>query len=148
MSLAQNKKATLNYEILEKFEAGVEFLGTEVKTIKSGHGSLEGAYVVIKSNEAYLVGSEIFAFQKANAPESFNPKRERKILLTKKEILIIKQDTEKKGVSAIALSFFLKGKKIKLEFALARGKKKFDKRETIKKRDSKREIDREIKRKI
>lgn len=140
MSLVRNKKVTLNYEILEKFEAGVELLGTEVKTIRSGHGSLDGAYVVVKGSEAFLLGSEIFAFQKANAPESFNPKRERKILLTKKEILIIKQETEKKGVSAVAISFFLKGKKIKLEFALARGKKKFDKRETIKKRDSEREM--------
>lgn len=145
MSLVRNKKATFNYEILEKFEAGVELLGTEVKTIRSGHGSLDGAYIVVKGSEAFLLGSEIFAFQKANAPESFNPKRERKILLTKKEILIIKQETEKKGISAIAISFFLKGKKIKLEFALARGKKKFDKRETIKKREAYREIERDKK---
>lgn len=146
MSLVRNKKATFNYEILEKFEAGVELLGTEVKTIREGHGSLEGAYVVVRGGEAFLIGAEIYPFQKANALPDFDPRRSRKILLTKKEIALIQTETEKKGVSAIAVSFFMKGKKIKLELALARGKKKFDKRETIKKKDSEREIRREMKR--
>ncbi|HYC34561.1 MAG TPA: SsrA-binding protein SmpB [Candidatus Paceibacterota bacterium] len=144
--MIENKKALFNYEVLEKLDAGVELLGTEVKTLRGDHGSLEGAYVTVRGGEAYLVNSEIFPFQKANAPLDFDPRRPRKLLLTKKEIALIATETETKGISAIPLKFFAKGKKIKLTIALARGKKKFDKRETIKKRESKREIDREMKR--
>lgn len=146
MSLVFNKKATLNYEIIEKFTSGVELVGTEVKTLKSGHGSLDGAYITVKNGEVYLMNAEIFPYQKANTGEGFEPRRMRKLLLTKKEIRQIADETSKKGISAIPLHFFEKSKKIKLEFALARGKKKFDKRETIKKRESKREMEREMKR--
>ncbi len=146
MSLAQNKKATFNFEIQEKLEAGVELFGYEVKTIREGHGSITGGFVVVRGGEAFLMGSEIYPFQKANAPEQFDPRRARKLLLTKKEIAYLETETQKKSVSAIALRFFVKGKKIKLEIALARGKKKFDKRETIKKRESEREMGRDMKR--
>lgn len=146
MVLAQNKKATFNYEIIEKLEAGLELFGFEVKTIREGHGSLDGAYISVKGGEAFLMSAEIFAFQKANAPESFDPRRARKLLLTKKEIAYVATETEKKGVSAIPLKFFIKNRKVKVEIALARGKKKFDKRETIKKRESEREMRRDMKR--
>lgn len=136
MSLVNNKKAGFNYELLEKFEAGVELLGFEVKSVKAGHGSLEGSYVIVRGGEAFLVEAEIPAFQKANAPENFDPRRPRKLLLTKKEIKEITEKTEAQGISAPALSFFEKGKKVKLVFALAKGKKKFDKRENIKKRET------------
>lgn len=146
MQLAKNKKATFNYEIEEKLDAGIELLGTEVKTIKEGHGSLEGAYVTVRGGEAFLINAEIYPFQKSNAPADFDPKRPRKLLLTKKEIAYVATETEKKSISAIPLNFFIKGKKVKLSIALARGKKKFDKRDSIKKRESKREIERELKR--
>lgn len=140
MNLAKNKKATFNFEIEEKLDAGIELLGTEVKTIKEGHGSLEGSYVTVRGGEAFLINAEIYAFQKSNAPVDFDPKRARKLLLTKKEIAYIAVETEKKSISAIPLHFFIKGKKVKLSIALAKGKKKFDKRDSIKKRETDREI--------
>ncbi len=146
MSLIQNKKARLNYEILETLTGGVELFGFEVKSVKAGTGSLEGAHVVVRGGEAFLVEAEIPAFQKANAPENFDPRRPRKLLFTKKEIALLGAETEKKGISGIPLTFFLKGRKIKVDIALARGKKKFDKRETIKKKDTEREMQREMKR--
>ena len=83
--LINNKKAYFNYEILEKYVAGIELLGFEVKSIKKGQGSLEGAYITIRGGEAYLIGSNIPTFQAKNSPESYDPIRNRRILLTKKK---------------------------------------------------------------
>lgn len=145
MSLVVNKKATLNYEILEKFEAGIELLGFEVKSVKDKRGNLEGAYVVVRGGEAFLVSAEIPAYQVKNAPPSYDPKRNRKLLLTKKEISELGDNEAKKGLTIVALSLYNKGKKVKVDIAIVRGKKKFDKRESLKKRDSDREIRRTLK---
>ncbi len=146
MSLVTNKKAHFNYEILEKFEAGIELLGFEVKAIKGNQGSLDGAHVSVRGGEAFLVGFDLPPYQAKNTPADYERARTRKLLLTKKEIKMLAEKGEKAGIAIIPLSIFAKGHKLKVDLALARGKKKFDKRESIKKRDTDREIRREMKR--
>ena len=143
--LINNKKAYFNYEILEKYVAGIELFGFEVKSIKAGQGSLEGAYVTIRGGEAYLIGANIPAFQAKNTPESYDPIRNRRILLTKKEISTLALIEAKKGFAMPALAMYNADGKIKIEIGVARGKKQFDKRESIKKRDTEREMRREMK---
>jgi len=138
--IAENKKAYFNYEILEKFEAGISLIGQEVKSIKLGRINLAGAYVVLRGNEVYLVGANVPPYQPKNAPKNYNPKRSRKLLLRKAEIKILIGKSRQKGLTMIPLMIYTKKHKIKLEFGLARGKRKFDKREAIKKREVQREI--------
>ena len=149
MSLIVNKKAHFNYEILDKFEAGIELLGFEVKAIKNKQGNIESAYVVVRGGEAFLVNAEIPPYQSANTPASYEKNRNRKLLLTKKEISLIANEESKKGLTIIPISLYnkivKKGGKIKVELAIVKGKKKFDKRESLKKRDSDREIRRSLK---
>ena len=140
--LATNKKAYFDYEILEKFEAGIALIGQEVKSIRAGRTSLKGAYVVIKDQEVFLIGCHIPAYQPKNAPSDYNPERSRKLLLKKVEIKGLIGKTRAKGLTLVPLSVYTKSRNIKIEIALAKGKKKADKRETIKKR----EVDREIRR--
>ena len=144
MDLLRSKKTAFNYEILEKFEAGLELLGHEVKSLRSRHGSLEGAHVIMRGGEAYVVGLNIPPSQPANTPEGYDPERTRKLLLTKKEINHLSGWEKKKGFTIIPLAIFEKGKLLKISIAIARGKKKFDKRESIKKRDTERSIRREL----
>lgn len=145
MPLIQNKKAYFNYEILERVEAGIELLGFEVKSLKKGQGSLEGAHITIRGNEAYLINMQIPPYQPANTPKDYDPMRNRKLLLTKKEIVDLGKTEGQKGLTIIPLSVYNKGRKVKLEIAVVRGKKKYDKRESIKKRDTDREIRRDLK---
>jgi len=145
---SENKKAHYDYEILEKFEAGLVLQGQEVKSIKGGHINLAGSYVVFKQparpgeGEPYLVGAKIPAYQPKNTPEDYNPERLRKLLLNKKEINLLIGKSNQKGFSIIPLKIYEKNGRIKLEFGLAKGKKKYDKKEKIKKRDIEREIQR------
>lgn len=141
----QNKKAYFNYEILQEFEAGLELLGFEVKSIRTGLGSLEGAYVIVRGNEAFLTGATIPAFQPKNAPSSYDPLRTRRLLLSQKEIAELGRADSKKGLTIVPLSVYNKGRHLKIKIGIARGKKQFDKRETIKKRDTDREIRRTLK---
>lgn len=143
--LLENRKARFNYEFLEKLVAGIELLGFEVKSLRQKHGSLEGAYVVVRGNEAFVLNVYIPAYQPKNAPKSYDERRPRKLLLTKKEIHDLATVEAKKGLTIVPISVYNKGRKIKVEIAVARGKKKFDKRETIKKRDTERDIRREMK---
>ena len=140
MSLLTNKKARFNYEILEQMEAGIELLGFEVKAIRKGQGSLDGAHVSIRGGEAFLIGFDLPPYQSKNTPSDYERTRVRKLLLTKKEINVLSNEGSKKGIAIIPLSIFLKNNKLKVDIALARGKKKFDKRESIKKRDTERDI--------
>ncbi len=144
-SLIQNKKAYFNYEITEKMTAGIELLGFEVKAIRAKHGSLEGAYVTVRGGEAFLIGANIAPLQPKNAPEDFDPRRNRKLLLTKKEIAELAEVDSKKGLTITAIAVYNNKHKLKLEIGIARGKKEFDKRETIKKRETDREIRRTLK---
>ena len=141
----KNRKARFDYEILEKYEAGIELLGTEVKSVRGGQMSLEGAFVIVRGGEAFLINSNIPPYQVKNAPKDYDPLRNRKILLTKKEISDLAGSEKNKSLTIVPISVYNKGRKIKLEIALVKGKKKFDKRETIKKRDTDREIRREYK---
>lgn len=145
MSLIQNKKARFNYEILEKYEAGIELLGFEVKSIRAGQGSLEGAHVTIRGGEAFVTSMNIPPYQPKNTPKEYEPERVRRLLLTKKEIEKLAEAEAQKGLTIVPISVYNKGSKIKIEIAIVKGKKKFDKRETIKKRDTDREIRREMK---
>ncbi len=143
--LIANKKAKFNYEILETFEAGIELLGSEVKALKAKHGNIDSAYVIVRGGEAFLVGSEVPLYQPKNTSESYNKDRNRKLLLTKKELERISNEEEKKGLTVVPLSLYNKGRHIKIELAIVKGKKKFDKRQTLKKRETDREIRRTLK---
>ena len=142
---AENRKARFNYEIVEKYEAGIELLGVEVKSVRGGQMSLEGSFVIIRGGEAYLINANIPPYQTKNTPKEYDPLRNRKLLLTKKEIAELAGNEKNKSLTIVPISVYNKGRKIKLEIALVKGKKKFDKRETLKKRDTDREIRREIK---
>jgi len=145
-TLIDNHKAGFDYEILETLEAGVVLLGYEVKALRARRGSLRGAFVSIRNEEAYLKGAEIPAYQPKNTPESYNPRRERKLLLNKKEIKRLLGTEKEKRLTLIPLSLYSKANTIKAQIAIARGKKKRDKRETIKKREADRDIHRSLKR--
>ncbi|MFH1180887.1 MAG: SsrA-binding protein SmpB [bacterium] len=144
--LAENRKAYFNYEILEKFEAGIALIGQEVKSIKNGRISLQASYVIISQDgEPFLIGANVPPYQPKNAPGDYNPERSRKLLLKKKEIRYLIGKSQEKSLTLIPLKVYTLKGKIKLEFGLAKGKKQYDKRETFKKRDVKREIERELK---
>ena len=145
MAYIKTPKAHFDFEIIETFEAGLVLSGHEVKAIRNGMGKLIGAHVVVRGGEAFLVGANINPFQVANTPKSYDSERSRKLLLSKKELAEIEQAVEKNRLTAIPLSLYKKGSKIKLEIAIARGKKKADKRQTIKERDTKRDIERTLK---
>jgi SsrA-binding protein len=145
-SYAENRKARFDYEILEKYECGIELLGTEVKSVRGGRMSLEGAFVIVRGGEAFLINSNIPPYQAKNAPADYDPLKNRKLLLTKKEILELEASGKNKSLTIVPISVYNKGRKIKVEIALAKGKKKFDKRESIKKRETDIEIRREYKR--
>jgi SsrA-binding protein len=140
-----HKRASFDYEILETFEAGLALLGTEVKSVRSKLGKLEGGHVIVRGNEAYLVGASIPPFQKANAPADYDPERPRKLLLSRKELAKIHTESETKGLTVVPIKLYNKNQKLKLEIAVVRGKKKYDKRESIKARDTKRDVERTLK---
>lgn len=142
---AENRKAYFNYEILEKITAGIELLGFEVKAIRAGRMSLDGAYAIVRGNEAFLIGATITPLQPKNTPANYAEKRNRKLLLTRKEISYLAGSEKQNGLTIVALSVYNMGHKIKVELGLAKGKKKSDKRESIKKRESDREIRRTLK---
>lgn len=145
MSLIQNKKSYFNYEILEKIEAGIELLGFEVKALKNGQGSLDGAYVAVRGKEAFVINMQIPPYQPSNTPKDYEPTRTRRLLITKKEINQLTKEENQRGLTIIPISVYNKGKKLKLEIAIVKGKKKHDKRESIKKRDTDREMRRSLK---
>ena len=145
MPLIQNKKAYFNYEILEKMEAGIELLGFEVKSLKKGQGSLEGSHITVRGNEVFVINMNIPPYQPANTPKDYEPTRNRRLLLTKKEIARLGGEENQKGLTIVPLSVYNEERKLKIEIAVVHGKKKYDKRETIKKRDTEREIRRTLK---
>ena len=148
MSLIKNKKATFNYEVLEKYEAGVKLQGFEVKAVRAGNGSLAGAFVKIETGQAYLVNAYIAPYQPANTPKEYDPYQKRKLLLNNKELRFLIGKQKEKGLTLIPISLYNKKGRIKLELALARGKKKHDKRQVIKKRDTEREVKRDFKERL
>lgn len=143
-TLIENKKARMNYDIVEGFEAGIELLGTEVKSLKKRQGSILGSYVTIRGGEAFLMNSEIPPFQEKNTSADYEPKRHRRLLLSKEQIFQLASIEQKKGLTIVPILIYNKSGKIKAEIAIVKGKKKFDKREDIKKRDSDRDMRREL----
>jgi len=143
--LAVNKRANFDYEIKEKFEAGIVLLGHEVKSVKTGHINLRGSYLTFKKSkkglsELYLINAYIPLYKHAGSIKDYNPTRARKLLVKKKEIKYLTGKKQQQGLTLVPLKIYTKHSLIKLEFAIGRGKKKTDKRETIKKR----EVDRKI----
>ncbi|MEA3344278.1 MAG: SsrA-binding protein SmpB, partial [Patescibacteria group bacterium] len=143
--LSENKRAYFDYEILEKFEAGMVLSGQEVKSIKSGKISIKSSYVVFNKEEPFLIGSKVPPYQPRNAPSDYDPEKSRKLLLKKSEIRHLIGKTNEKGIALIPLKIYVKNAMVKLEFGIAKGRKKFSKKEMIKKRDNQREIQRELK---
>ena len=143
-TLVVNRQARFNYEILEKFEAGISLVGTEVKSIREGKGNIKEAYADIRGGEAWLIGAHISPYSHGNIT-NHDPLRDRKLLLNAREIDRLQGKVMEKGLTLVPLRLYLKGRLIKLELGVARGKKLVDKREDIKKRDQEREIQREIK---
>ena len=140
-----NKKALFNYTVEDTYETGIELSGHEVKAIKSSMGNLHSAFCIVRGGEAFLIGMHIPPYQPNNIDLGYDPDRNRRLLLSKKEIKKLAEKDGVKGLTLIPLSLYSKGRLIKVSVAIARGKKVFDKRETIKKRDTDREIRREYK---
>lgn len=145
MTLVKNKKATLKFAPLESFSAGIVLSGQEVKSLRNKLGSLEGARVVVRGGEAFVVGMTIPPYQPANAPKSYDPERARKLLLTKKELATLAAEESKKGLTIIPLEVYTVDNLVKVRIAVASGKGKEDRREDLKKRDATREIGRVLK---
>ncbi|MBU0578456.1 SsrA-binding protein SmpB [Patescibacteria group bacterium] len=142
--LLKNRRATHDYEIFKKYEAGIVLSGPEVKSLRAGSGSFFGSYIKLLSGEAYLLNAQITPYKFADNA-NYDPKRTRKLLLHKKELAEIEQLSQQKGQALIPLAFVLKERNIKLEFAVARGKKLHDKRQDLKKKDLARDSAREMK---
>ncbi len=143
--LAKNRRATFDYDLIKKYEAGLVLKGIEVKSIKSGHASLKGSFVTIHNNELFLTNANIPPYKFAGNPKDYEPTASRKLLLHKKEIKYLLGKSKTEGLTMVPLSLYTTRNRIKLEFALAKGKKKFDKRETLKKQTAQREMDRRMK---
>jgi len=145
MNLAENKKALFNYEILEKTEAGLVLSGYEVKAVKNGQANLKGAYVTFHGKDALLTNAHISRYKQAGKMPEYDPERSRRLLLHKKEINYLRGKSQEKGLTVIPIRVYTKNRFIKVELAVCRGKKQFDKRESLKKRDALREIRRTLK---
>lgn len=141
--IAKNRKAKFDYEILESFEAGLALKGSEIKSIRAGQISIKEAYVRTDGREAWLINAHIAPYDPASSM-NHEPKRDRKLLLHRKEIRSIWDDVRQKGVSVIPLRVYLKHGRAKVEIGVGRGKRKYDKRQAIAKRDAQREIDRAL----
>ncbi|MBU0619832.1 MAG: SsrA-binding protein SmpB [Patescibacteria group bacterium] len=141
-----NKRANFDYEIKEKYEAGLVLLGHEVKSVKTGHINLKGSYVTVKQNdkkklpELYLISAHISLYKHAGMIKDYNPTRPRKLLLKKKEIQHLIGKKQEQGLTLVPLKIYTKHGFIKLEFGIGKGKKKVDKREAIKKRETAKSI--------
>jgi SsrA-binding protein len=138
-----NKRAFYDYRILERLEAGINLNGAEVKAVRLGHADLTGSFVRIMGSEAYLINAKIFPYQYAR-PEGFDERRTRKLLLHKKEIIALKSKSEGQNLALVPVSLYTTKSFIKLEIALGKGKKQYDKKEAIKKKDIQREVEQEL----
>jgi SsrA-binding protein len=143
-SLAFNKRANFDYEIQEKFEAGIELKGYEVKAVKNGHMQIAGSYAVIRHKEAWLLNSHVPPYQPKNTPKDYDPARSRRLLLTKKEIEYLTGKLHEKGLTLLPLEVYTKRGLIKLKLGLGRPLKKSDKRDVIRKREVNKEIERAV----
>lgn len=139
-TLAVNKKARFDYDLLETLEGGLKLSGAEVKSVKAGHTQLKGAFLHVQGGELWLKGAFIAAYKPAGAREDYDPNRDRKVLVHRRELSRLIGKRQAEGLTLVPLSIYTKGDLVKLAFAVARGKKKFEKREAIKKRDVQRDL--------
>lgn len=139
-TLGKNKKAYFDYDILERFEAGVVLAGWEVKSLKAGLFSLKSSFVIIKDTQVFVIGMNIARWKTQSRTEVIDETRQRKLLLNKREIKKLKELLKNRGTSALVLRVLEKSRKVKFEIGVGRGKRKYDKREAIKKKEFKREI--------
>lgn len=146
-TLALNKKVKYDYEVLEKYEAGIILSGPEVKSAKLGQISLKGSYVTVKDGELWLLNCRISPYKKARQ-ESYDPTKTRKLLLHRKEIDSILGKLKQKGLTLVPLRIYTKKRLIKVEFGFCRGKRKYEKRELIKEKEAKRKIERALRGKL
>lgn len=144
-TLAINKTARFDYEILDKLEGGLVLTGAEVKSVKAGHVQLKGAFLDLREGELWLKNAFVSPYKPAGVREDYDPSRNRKVLVHKRELSRLFGKRGAEGLTLIPLSLYTKGGLVKLEFAVARGKKQFEKREAIKKRDVQRQIREKIK---
>ncbi len=142
MQLAENKKALFDYEILEKYEAGLELSGQETKSAKMGQINLKGSYVTFHNGKAYVLNMHINKYKAAGPLPDYDPTHTRQLLLHKKQIAYLQGKSMEKGLTIVPLQVYTKQRLLKIEVAVARGRKTYDKREVIKKRELKRELDR------
>ncbi len=139
-----NRKAFFDALILERFEAGINLLGAEVKAVRLGHADLTGSFVRITGSEAYLINANIFPYEYAR-PEGYDPRRTRKLLLHKKEIIALKAKMEGQNLTIVPISIYTTSRLVKIELALGKPKKKIDKRRDLKKKTVERDIDEALK---
>jgi len=149
-ALSENKKAFFNYEIIETFEAGIELKGFEVKSVKAGQANMVGAFATIRparrsGGEIWITNLDIPPYQAKNTPEGYKQTRPRRLLLNKKEILYLITKMQSERLTLLPIKMYTKKNLVKVELGLARGKRQYEKRETIKKRESQREIKRALK---
>lgn len=142
MSIVTNRKAFYEYHVLEEFEAGVVLIGSEVKSIRMGNVTLTDSFIYLKSGEAWLKNFKVSKYKQSHFLEKHDDNRDKKLLLTKTQIIKISRMMEDKGVTCVPLSVFSKNNKLKVKIGVVKGKKLFDKRQSIKERDIKREIQR------
>lgn len=140
----QNRKAKYDYDILETYEAGIVLKGTEIKSIRKGAANLKDSYALIRNGEIYIIGMHISKYEEGNI-FNHDETRTRKLLLHKKEIKKIKGNVEKEGMTIIPIKLYFKKNKVKILLAVAKGKKNYDKRESIKKKDIERQMQKEYK---
>mgnify|MGYP003350581698 FL=1 len=145
--VASNRRAKHDYDLKDKFEAGLVLTGAEVKSVKAGHVDLKGSYISFKNDEAYLVNAHISPYKQASELDNYNPLAERKLLLHKTEILKLSEQAKAQHLSIVATAIGIVRGRVKLEIALARGKKQYDKRETKKRQTMLKEAKLDIKKK-
>jgi SsrA-binding protein len=144
-NFSENRKVRFEFEVLETYEAGIELNGIEVKAIKNHKMNLEGSYIFPKLGEFWLVGATVSPYQPNNTPSDYDPQRDRKLLLQKKEINYLIGKVSTRGLTIVPVRVYNKKNKIKLEIAVAKKKQSHDKREVIKEREDKRKIERTLK---
>lgn len=142
MSIVNNRKAYFEYHILEEFEAGIVLLGSEVKSIRLGNVTLTDSFIYLKSGEVWIKNFKVARYKQTHLSEKHEDNREKKLLLTKTQIIKISRMMEDKGITCVPLSVFSKNNKLKVKVGVVKGKKLYDKRASIKERDIKREMQR------
>ena len=141
-----NRRARFDYHILEKVECGIELMGTEVKSLRAGHASLEGAFARIRNGEVYLCGVNIAIYPQAQGALQHDPLRERKLLLHRRQIRRLEGHVQQKGHTLVPLALYFRNGWAKCELGVAVGKRAYDKRQAIQRRDQQREIERHLRR--